>query len=598
MGVREDAFTAATQGLDFMEKRDRFIGAYVTRRANKLHQQKPSATGAELAAHLLKEQQTIKNYIGHKLAELIKGPDPKTPAHLDLTVMANVGNVASHTKTILQSQYVMNRLEWIWNIVWRATMIHDDLLWKTPATALETVALDELLDRRLHAVEQLYCNVNSGGVQLSTNDRQWKVASHKGPWTDGILIRNFEYPVLPKAPFKDHLSKMKNWVDSGNAIRFSPPPDSGQANIRFPDRVSKALTVLIDPVTATRWITFKPNEGLTHAHVFNELFDTPRDNFFDRNWLYCDQTGSSVNVKSLEFGMARRPGGPHTKFETAMTKEGYVRLGPVVRADPREKNEGILMSDDNDEFFENVFIDFNDLQVGDFVCFWNNQLYDLIAAAEWRNEYSHVMDINPSIFGSIMVANTGPQLWLAGHGLTNMLYSAMATTLIGSITGILDSLRNDLTRAVSTNSPPPTTLNRQTLVQWSPYETFDPPGAWWIKIPKDVWNKRWFFASPDDAVKAMPRTVAKETGGTGYNAPPDPEAIYFPLFEPQVERFEVDLDFGGDSWRAYLKKRKADSAFRAPTRLRNLNVDGRLAPGLYYRGANVKVPVVRPKVRK
>ena len=55
-------------------------------------------------------------------------------------------------------------------------MIHDDLLWKKTGTELETVALDELLDRRLHTVEQLYCNVNSGGVQISPIGRTWKVA--------------------------------------------------------------------------------------------------------------------------------------------------------------------------------------------------------------------------------------------------------------------------------------------------------------------------------------------------------------------------------------------------------------------------------------
>jgi hypothetical protein len=132
------------------------------------------------------------------------------------------------------------------------------------------------------------------------------------------------------------------------------------------------------------------------------------------------------------------------------------------------------------------------------------------------------------------------------------------------------------------------------LVQWSPYEAFDAPGAWWIKIPKDVWSGEWIYQSLDDAVKAVPRTVAKEAGGTGYNAPPDPDAIYFPLFEPQVSSSS-----SGDSWHAYLDKRKADATFRAPAKLNDLTVDGRLAQGLYYHGsAKTTIPVVRPKVRK
>ena len=594
--VRDDAFLAATNGLDFMEKRDRFIGAYVTRRVDKLLKQKPSATASELATQILKEQQTIKTYIAQKNKELVTGPDPRSPAHLDLKVMADVSaSAAVATKAALLKSYIASRAGWIWNIVWRATMIHDDLLWKTTATQLETVALDELLDRRIHAVEQLHCNVNSGGVELSTLDRKWKVAGPNGPWTDGVRVRNFEYPVLPKAPFKDHLPRMTNWVDKGDSLRLQPA--TGLKNIHFPDRIDKAMLVMTDDF-GNKWVTFLPDKGLTHAEVFNEMFDTPRENFWDRNWLYCDQTGTSVNIKSLEFGMARRPGGPHTNFEKAMKKKNYVRLGAVVRVHPKETPDGILMSDDNDEFFENTFIDFNDLQIGDFVLFWNHRLYVLIASGAWRNEYSHVMDIDPSIFGNILVANNGPQLWLSGHGLLTMLYSNMATELIAAIKGIIDNLRNQLIRAVSANTAPPPTLAGQTLVPWSPYEAFDPPGAWWIKIPKKIWNGEWTYQSTEEATKAVARTVAKETGGTGYNPPPEEDAIYFPLFEPQVERDEVDLDFRGDSWRAYLKKRKADAAFRAPKKLRDLTVDGRLAQGVYYRGSAPTIPVVRPKVRK
>jgi hypothetical protein len=166
--------------------------------------------------------------------------------------------------------------------------------------------------------------------------------------------------------------------------------------------------------------------------------------------------------------------------------------------------------------------------------------------------------------------------------------------MIVYVKGMIDNLRVRLKAALSSNTALPTTKAGQTLVQWSPYEAFDAPGAWWIKIPKDVWSGEWIYQSLDDAVKAVPRTVAKEAGGTGYNAPPDPDAIYFPLFEPQVSSSS-----SGDSWRAYLDKRKADATFRPPAKLNDLTVDGRLAQGLYYHGsAKTTIPVVRPKVRK
>jgi hypothetical protein len=88
--------------------------------------------------------------------------------------------------------------------------------------------------------------------------------------------------------------------------------------------------------------------------------------------------------------------------------------------------------------------------------------------------------------------------------------------------------------------------------------------------------------------------VAKEEGGAGYNPPPDPDAVYFPLFEPAVDQTDAD----GDSWRAYLRKRKANASFRLKSiDLKPLKIDVQLAPGLFYHGTNAKMPVVRPKVR-
>jgi hypothetical protein len=598
MGVVDDAFKRATKGLDLTRKRDRTIAGYIRGRAEQLHKQRPGADGLSLAVDIAEEWTKIIDYIVQRKDDFLNDKDKRAPKHLDLETMSKVTVSSDSSKATLKQTYSTNRDEWIWQIVWRAVMIHSDLLWKKKSE-LAIEPLDEILDRRLRTVEQLHCNVNSGGIALSTLGRTWKVDGPGGPWTDGVLVRNFEYPFLPTAPFKAHLAKMTNWKPLGpDAIIFLPSGATGgalQANIRFPKRVTKAWLVLFTKTSSTVWPTFQPNEGLKHDDVFRDMFDPPRENFFDRNWLYCDQTGSAVNIEALEFGMKRRPGAPHTSFETAMTTKDYVRLGPVVRTH-REKNLGFLMTDDNDEFFENTFVDLNDIQVGDFVCFWNNHLYDLLAPdGAWRNEYSHIMDVETDANGRVTTTSVGPSISLSGHGVVMKAYSAMATEMIDYIKAMLDDLRTRLKAAVSANTALPTTAKLQTLVQWSPYEDFDPPGAWWIQIPKDVWNKEWIYQSLDDAVKSVPRTVAKETGGTGYHPPPDPDAIYFPLFEPQVSSTSAD----GDSWHAYLKKRKADSKFRAPTKLNDLTVDGRLAQGLFYHGsAKTTIPVVRPKVRK
>jgi hypothetical protein len=595
MSVLEDAFKEATKSLDFSKQRDRTRGFYVRRRAQTLLKLTPSLDALDLAVQLMAEQAHVMSYITQKHLALVKGPDPTNPQHLDLATMSKVTVASNANKQALESTYVTNRSDWLWQIVWRAVAIHGDLLWKrlTIPRELEVAALDEILDRRLRTVEQMHCNVNSGGLFVSTLNRAWVVAGPNGPWTDGILVRNFEYPFLPKKPFEPFLSKMGNWRDQGTTLLFLPAGDleNPQASTRFAKGLGKSWKVLVDPDTSESWPTFQPTGPLKHADVFRRMFSTPREDFFERNWLYCDQVGSSVNIEALEFGIQRRPG-PHPTFEAAMIKPGYVRVGHVVRTHG-EQNLGILMSDDADEFFENAFIDLEDLQVGDFVCFWNTQMYGLIAGGAWRNEYAHIMDVDAdALTGKAKTALSGPQIWLSGHGVLKSLYGAMATELTAHIKGMLDDLRNRLKSALASNTPPPVTLAGQSLVQWSPYENFDAPGAWWIKIPKDVWRKKWTYTSVEETIKSVPRTVAKEVGGTGYHPPPEEDAVYFPLFEPAVAGAD------GDSWRAYLNKRKADPAFRPPSKLRDLTVDGRLAPGLYYHGSQIKIPVVRPKVRK
>ena len=600
MGVPDDAFKEATRSFDFTRKNDRLVAGYIRRRAEKLHKQRPGADALDLALEITLERHDISTYVGNRTLDLLQNRD-KNPKHLDLATMSKVTATTSEaTQKATEKTYWTNRADWMVQIVWRAMSVHDDLLWKPVSTTrrqLEKEALDEIVDRRLRAVEQLHCNVNSGGIATSvmSTERKWKVDGPNGPWRDGVLVRNFEYPFLPKAPFKDFVDQnlMPDWVDKGSTLFFIPQ-DPNLAAIHFPSRVRNAWLVLKDAVTGDKWPTLLHTEALTHEEVFREMFDTPRENFLSRQMLYCDQTGSAVNIEALEFGIKRRPGGPHTIFENTMTKERYVRLGPVVRTH-REKNSGFLMSDDNDLFFENTFIDLNDLQIGDFVCFWNNHLYDIIAIGAWRSEYSHVMDIDNDINGRILTTALGPKISLGGHGLTTTPYSSMATNLVTHIKQMIDHLRSSLKSALSSNSTLPKTVGGQKLVQWSPYEAFDSPGAWWIEIPKDVWRKKWIYQTAEEAVKSVPRTVTKEAGGTGYNAPPDPDAIYFPLFEPAVSQSGTD----GDSWRAYLNKRKADAAFRAPTKLNDLTIDGRLAQGLYYHGSTqTTIPVVRPKVRK
>jgi hypothetical protein len=593
MSIENDAFKAATTGLKLNLPEDRLRGAFVRRRARHLSKLHSDWNAGKLATQLKAELAAVESYLSGRDA-LVQGTEATAPRHLDLRkaadAMTGLGSFAAAFVTEQEKLYRTNRAAWVPQIVWLATALHASL-WQTegPPPQLERAALDELLDRRLRTVEQMSCNVNAArGLENSALGRRWRIAGPNGPWIDGLLVRNFEYPVLPKAPFEAHLPRMKNWSDKGASILFEP---RGEAPIHFPKEVANAWLVRVTRA-GTMWVTYQPSTTRRFADVLRRMFSEPRADFMERCWLYCDMVVSALNLEALWLANRRRRGNDEA-FEAVANKPSYVVLGPVLQFD-RVHDLDVLMADDQDPFFENVELGIDDLQVGDFVLFWNSRIYDLIASGAWRNEFSLVMRVDPDgSSGKVRTVN-GPQIWLAGHGVNTVLYAGMATELVRAIGTALTSVRQELTAALGADASltEATTAMGQALVLWSPYERFDPPGAWWLAIPNQIWHDEWDYATIDDVLRAVPRTVAKEAGGTGYN-PPEEDVVYFPLYEPIVGEAAAD----GDSWRAYLRKRKADQAFRPPTKLVPLTVDGRLAVGLFYRGAQTKFPVVRPRQR-
>ena len=243
------------------------------------------------------------------------------------------------------------------------------------------------------------------------------------------------------------------------------------------------------------------------------------------------------------------------------------------------------MADGSDDpYFENTQIDLADIQVGDFVVFWNSRIYNLIWDGAWGNEFSLIMGVDSEpASGNVRTGTDGPQVWLAGHGLNTSRYSAMASELGDQLKGILASKRQQITSALA-GDPAATTAGP--FVKWAPYEDFQAPGAWWLMISQSTWKDDWAYASKDEAVRAVPRAVADDpAGGTGYRHPPDPNAIYFPLWEPRVPQASSDTD----SWHAYLRLRRANAGDR-PAALTEIQANGSLASGLFYRGSTSRSP--------
>ena len=106
--------------------------------------------------------------------------------------------------------------------------------------------------------------------------------------------------------------------------------------------------------------------------MIGRMLHSPRGDFRDRNWLFCDMVGCAVNLRALWLGLHRRYGNDNL-FEQITNKTDYTNLGPVVRFD-EVRDLDMLMCDDKDPLFENTDIDIDDLQVGDFVCFWSSRI--------------------------------------------------------------------------------------------------------------------------------------------------------------------------------------------------------------------------------
>ena len=603
MSVVDDAFNTARAGLDFKKLIDRLRGAYLRRRGESLHELNSSWNASRIATQLKAELVVVQDYLTGKDSLINDTETGKTPSHLELQVEAALivlsidgGTFGQRFFDGILKEALANRATWIPQIVWRAVALHSKELWESlgPPPKLRKEALDEIVDRRLRAVEQMHFNVNSVG--FGSLGRSWIVSGPTGPWVDGFRGRSFEYPwVQPADKFRPILSQMPDWrLDSSQTaagllseVDFDP---LNHVRVRIPGMATPAWRL----APTRNWINFHPIPVMEPADVIQEMF-TPRSDFWDRSWLYCDQVGSLVNIEALWFATRRRTTNDDL-FNTVMKRPDYIRLGPVVG-----NNYGILMADspdpvNGDPFFENVEVDIDELQVGDFVRFWNSQIYEMLPpyTGAWGSEFSIVMglDINGSSGKVPRPLSGGPQIWLAGHGIHTTLYNSMAAEATGYLNNRF--LRARLVIASGTPSADKVIDEGHTYVRWTPYEAFDAPGAWWVEIPQSTWHDEWNYATLGDALNAVPRTVAKVDGGTGYQPPPDPDAIYFPISEPAVDQTDTD----GDSWRAYLRRRKASPSFRLKsTALNPLAIDGRLAQGLFYRGSKAKIAVVRPRVR-
>jgi hypothetical protein len=582
----------------------------------------------------------VENYLATKLGPLTRdaaapasgttrgplygGPGDATPPHLDLTDVAQVkthdpagtiANVIAHPKTqtdLRARKYLDRRRDRVLAIVWRAAALHKELWTESPdqkTATLTRARMDFLLDRRLRLAEHMNYRISSHGAmdkEDNTKPSAPKLTGPVGPWTDGYRVRCIEYPRVPNTasyrtvigpanigPATAPYGGAYTWTYSADVKRRRLEYNKGPQGFNFNGVLEPDLTY--DPAD-NYYVQVTPVD-LTAAEIMDE-FVRPDEDFWNRSWIFCDHAIAVTNLEALLLGLRRRDGND-TAFNAIVTGNppGYVEIGPVLSRSGAS-NDGRIMADANDKYFENTEVAIDDFQVGDHVIFYNSYVYQLISTGDWRLENTVVMDVDsdPDRDSGDPPDPKGKHRWknmkLQGHGTPLHVYADYVNEIRGTLQVAIDNAYNLIASAPAGAHEIPIASTR--LVNWTPYEQFSNP-AWWVEVPLKDKHGKVQFSSLAAAASGVQKSVMAEQApppAGGYTPPPKPAAaVYFPLYEPQFQ--------GDGGWAAYLAQRAHDATVKPPAKvpkkLRKVVIDGSIMPGFFFRGTSFPTPAVRPK---
>lgn len=547
-----------------------------------------------LTARIGAEMDQVGAFIDERVAAL-GGTDAVTPAHQDLDDAAKrLSTDGPSDVSGRAADYKSARAARIAQIAWRACAVQPEL-WSggdsTLAPAIQKTALTEVLDRRLLAVEYLLLH-DGDGIGA------WSIAAVDSGWKDQQRTAVFEYPWVQESDdFKSALAAASLTI-AGLAPAFT---EGSPGRLEYKDenrpRPPAAWDWTFSP-TAYRLTLSASGAAAAASAVMERLVpmapktDAAFEDFWQRNWFYCDMMLATLHVHALRFGRARATGSD-AAFDGVASGITLRPLIPNVAApDPSQ-----LMTHGAD-WFEGVTISHEELQVGDHLVFWNNPFVRCILKSAYGLENSLVTGIEPD----------GRTVRLAGHGMSESNENAFANHMSDEIQAAYTALRTNIDAKVASN--PNVGFFGQRIksvsfivTRWAPFgETFAASdsatlradGAWWIRIKRtQLLDGETTAPSMGDALKFVPKSVrydpAKHT-----QTPPLPagdhdsdyqESIYLPLSVPSGVR-------GG--WDTYL----AQSSHTDAVLLDDLIPDGSMVRGFYSKGSlNSTIPVLRPKVK-
>lgn len=568
---------------------------------------------SKLITRLTSEINAVDAYINLKIGTRdAPGPlgsqaDPGPVPHIDLKDVAQISaSEDASTVNNRMEEYIRSRRQHVRQIVWRAAAIHPEL-WSGNAsdlnTSLKTSPLDEILDRRLRMVERMtYIDDAQPGPF------NWTVTAANSGWKDGKRTVLFEYPFL-SAELKAKLVAA-GFLPTLLAGEFYED-DKEQVRFRKSGRVRQAAQDHWE-LSGYKW-TMKLN-GKTPSEIFDLLMPsvspvTGFEDYWDRNWVFCDHMAAALHVDCLRFALHRRTGS-ETDFNNAAAAGVtlHVPVPSIGSADPKD------MMAKGDDYFEGVEVVTPNLQVGDHIIIWNNYFLRAILRTDFGLENSIVSDIwgeNPR------------NSFLVGHGAANTDYTSFVEDLLSNVKKLVEGfqkrvtlqIKADITNGNEDPNDPLFLTNGRTIkrkfgpidvevVFWAPFgERFFPKdasqnlavqGAWWIRIRlADTAGARPALTIAQ-ALNLFPHSVSVDTS---YHKPPInvvdatadfKESIYIPLSLPYGVRGE---------WKTYFKDGREGNVPVNPVNLVDAKVDQSWAPGFHFAYQGSKIPVLRPKIR-
>ena len=502
-------------------------------------------------------------------------------------------------------------------IVWRGLAIHGQEIWKDGDNVFdfETEPLHELIDRRLRTVERMGAQVSSrifiGGTDLIPAPPN---TPPTGPWIDHFRVRPFEYPRIEKTAgagikkvigadnilratadsFQETGPEAKPWQfqDGEQRLHYNVPPEPG---LHLRNEVKAHWVVLPPPAGDDHGeIVLNPTLGVTAAQAV-ALMMRGKFNWWDRSWLFCDHVLCALHVDALAFALNRRNGGSDTEFNN-LAANGFIHLVPNLA---RHGQARLMADGPKDIYFQNTTITPAELQLGDHVAFLNSALHSVLVRDEWLVENAFVVEIESDISrsdanGEFTDGIKLKKMRVQGHGIIPLRYGGYVETMRINLNKHLIALRKLVSGPNSTEF----FKGKFRVIRWEPFSdpqdpntAFKGKGAWWVAISTDE-DRGWNTAG--DIKKELPRCIIASDVKGQPNVPfpfpgPADEAALYPLYDPR-----------GVSWIGYLDGRgkPTNPLYVTPPGLKEVVAKEHDIPGVFARGRNEKIPVLRMTVRR